>query len=320
MTGSIAVGTGPYGGCMGSASHDHGAATTDRRRLVVAIAITAAVLVVEVVGALVSGSLALLADAGHMTSDLLGLGIALVASLVAARPATDRHTFGFQRGEVLGALVNGLILAVVAVYVAVQGVQRLIAPEDPAVDPGVMLLAAGIGLVANVAALLVLRGGAGRSIGLRGAYLEVLGDAFGSIATIVAGLVIAVTGAVRADAVASLVIAALIVPRAVLLLRDVVRVLAESTPVGTEPETIRAHLLETPGVTAVHDVHVWAITSGSPVFTAHVVVEQEVFREGRTGELLDRLSACLDDHFDVEHSTFQLEPEEHAGHEHRHHV
>jgi cobalt-zinc-cadmium efflux system protein len=148
----------------------------------------------------------------------------------------------------------------------------------------------------------------------------VLGDAFGSVATIIAGVVIAVTGFGRADAIASLVIAALIVPRAVVLLRDVVRVLNESTPVGTEPERIRAHLLETPGVTAVHDVHVWAITSGSPVFTAHVVVEQEVFREGRTGELLDRLSGCLDDHFDVEHSTFQLEPEEHAGHEHRHHV
>ncbi|MDQ0743488.1 cobalt-zinc-cadmium efflux system protein [Clavibacter sp. B3I6] len=305
---------------MGSGSHDHGAAVTDRRRLVVAIAITASVLVVEVIGALVSGSLALLADAGHMTSDLLGLGIALVATVVAARPATDRHTFGFQRGEVLGALVNGLILAVVGVYVAVQGVQRLLAPESPEVDGGVMLLAAGIGLVANIAALVVLRGGAGRSIGLRGAYLEVLGDAFGSVAAIVAGVVIALTGFGRADAIASLVIAALIVPRAAVLLRDVVRVLTESTPVGTEPERIRAHLLETPGVTAVHDVHVWAITSGSPVFTAHVVVEQEVFREGRTGELLDRLAGCLDDHFDVEHSTFQLEPEEHAGHEHRHHV
>ncbi|MFT2751766.1 cation diffusion facilitator family transporter [Clavibacter sp. Sh2088] len=305
---------------MGSGSHDHGAATTDRRRLVVAIAITATVLVVEVVGALVSGSLALLADAGHMTSDLLGLGIALAATIIAARPATDRHTFGFQRGEVLGALVNGLILAVVAVFVAIQGIQRLLAPEGPAVDGGVMLLAAGIGLVANVAALLVLRGGAGSSINLRGAYLEVLGDAFGSVATIVAGVVIALTGFGRADAIASLVIAALIVPRAVVLLREVVRVLNESTPVGTEPERIRAHLLETPGVTAVHDVHVWAITSGSPVFTAHVVVEQEVFRDGRTGELLDRLAGCLDDHFDVEHSTFQLEPEEHAGHEHRHHV
>ncbi|MFT2706561.1 cation diffusion facilitator family transporter [Clavibacter zhangzhiyongii] len=305
---------------MGSGSHDHGAATTDRRRLVIAIAITAAVLVVEVVGALVSGSLALLADAGHMTSDLLALGIALAATIIAARPATDRHTFGFQRGEVLGALVNGLILAVVAVVVAVQGVERLLAPEGSAVDPGVMLVAAGIGLVANVAALVVLRGGAGRSLNMRGAYLEVLGDAFGSVATIAAGVVIAATGSGRADAVASLVIAALIVPRAVVLLRDVVRVLNESTPVGTEPERIRAHLLETPGVTAVHDVHVWAITTGSPVFTAHVVVEQEVFREGRTGELLDRLSGCLDDHFDVEHSTFQLEPEEHAGHEHRHHV
>jgi len=314
------MGTGPYGGRMAPGSHDHGAATTDRRRLVVAIAITASVLVVEVVGALVSGSLALLADAGHMTSDLLGLGIALVATIVAARPATDRHTFGFQRGEVLGALVNGLILAVVAVYVAVQGVQRLLAPEGPEIEPGVMLAAAGIGLVANVAALLVLRGGADRSINLRGAYLEVLGDAFGSVATIVAGVVIVLTGFGRADAIASLVIAALIVPRAVVLLRDVLRVLAESTPVGTEPERIRAHLLETPGVTAVHDVHVWAITSGSPVFTAHVVVEQEVFREGRTGELLDRLAGCLDDHFDVEHSTFQLEPAEHAGHEHHHHV
>ena len=143
---------------------------------------------------------------------------------------------------------------------------------------------------------------------MRGAYLEVLGDLLGSIAALVAGVVILLTGFAKADAIASLAIAALIVPRAFVLLRDVVRVLTESAPRGTDVEQIREHLLETPGVVAVHDVHVWAITSGQPVFTAHVECDADVFERGETGAMLDRLGECLKGHFDVEHSTFQLEP------------
>ncbi|WP_157005833.1 cation diffusion facilitator family transporter [Agromyces laixinhei] len=296
--------------------HDH-VATADRARLWVAAAIIGAFLIVQVIGAVFSGSLALLADAGHMASDLIGLAVALVASFVAARPATDRQTYGYRRAEVLGALVNGVILVVVAVSVAISAVGRLVtgvAGEAHEVQGVPMLVVAGIGLVANVAAMLVLRGGAKDSINLRGAYLEVLGDLIGSALVIAAALVIVFTGFAAADPIASLAIAALIVPRALSLLRDVARVLFESAPADTDVAEIRAHILRTDGVVAVHDVHVWAITSGAHVFSAHVEVAPDVFSSGRTGELLDELGGCLSEHFDVEHSTFQLEP---AGREQR---
>ncbi|MGO4536122.1 cation diffusion facilitator family transporter [Leifsonia sp. 2MCAF36] len=299
-------------------SHDHGH-TANRNRLLIAIGIVAAVLVVEVAGAWLSGSLSLLADAGHMLSDLAGLVIALVATVVAARPATDRQTFGYQRAEVFGALINGLILVVVAVAVTVGAIGRLVGGE-PEVHSVPMLIVAVIGLVANFGALLLLRPAAGHSINMRGAYLEVLGDLVGSATVIVAAVVILTTGFVAADAIASLLIAVLIVPRAFSLLRDVVRVLSEAAPADTDVAEIRDHILGTPGVVAVHDVHVWAITSGAPVFSAHVVCEQSVFRSGGTGALLDELSGCLSKHFDVEHSTFQLEPAEHAAHEDEFHA
>lgn len=294
-------------------SHDHGH-SANRNRLLIAIGIVAAVLVVEAVGAWLSGSLSLLADAGHMLSDLTGLVVALMATIVAARPATDRQTFGFRRAEVFGALINGFILVVVAVFVTIGAIGRLVSGEAE-VQSGPMLVVAAIGLVANFGALLLLRPSAGHSINMRGAYLEVFGDLIGSLTVIVAAVVIMVTGFQAADAIASLLIAAFIVPRAVLLLRDVVRVLSEAAPADTDVAEIRDHILGTAGVVAVHDVHVWAITSGAPVFTAHVVVEPGVFRSGGTGKLLDELSGCLSAHFDVEHSTFQLEPAEHAAHE-----
>jgi cobalt-zinc-cadmium efflux system protein len=303
--------------------HDHASGVTNRVRLLAAIAIVAVFLVVEVVGAAISGSLALLADAGHMLSDLLGLIVALIALMIAARPPTDRQTFGYQRAEVFGALLNGVLLSGIAVFVAIEAVGRLLDPRSAEVLSAPMLVIAVVGLGANVASLLVLRGGvekgSGGSIGMRGAYLEVLGDLFGSIATIVAAAVILTTGLTQADAVASLVIAALIVPRALLLLRDVFRVLSESVPHHMSVAEIREHLLGTPGVVDVHDVHVWAITSGAPVFSAHVVVVKSLFESGGTGALLDELSGCLAAHFDVEHSTFQLEPAEHAAHEDRFH-
>jgi len=294
-------------------SHDHAAGAT-RTRLLIAIGVVACVLVVEVVGALLSGSISLLADAGHMLSDLAGLLIALAATIVAARPATDRQTFGYRRAEVFGALINGAILVVVAVTVTIGAIGRLTVGEQD-VHSIPMLIVAAIGLVANLTALLVLRGGAKTSINMRGAYLEVFGDLIGSIAVIVAALLILGTGFVQADAIASLLIAAMILPRAFTLLRDVFRVLSEAAPAGTDVATIRTHILGTPGVVAVHDVHVWAITSGAPVFTAHVVVDASLFRSGRAGALLDELGGCLSEHFDVAHSTFQLEPAEHAAHE-----
>ncbi|MGO4692149.1 cation diffusion facilitator family transporter [Glaciibacter sp. 2TAF33] len=299
--------------------HDHAAQQANRTRLTVAIGIVACVLVVEVIGAWLTGSLALLADAGHMFSDLAGLLIALAATVVAARPATDRQTFGFQRAEVFGALINGLILLAVAVSVVIGAALRLLTGQAGEVQGGPMLVVAVIGLVANVAALLLLRPAAGSSINMRGAYLEVLGDALGSVAVIVAAVLVLATGFTQADAIASLLIAAMIAPRAFMLLRDAVRVLSESVPVDTDVAQIRDHILGTTGVVAVHDVHVWAITSGAHVFSAHVVVEPGVLNSGGAGRLLDELSDCLSHHFDVAHSTFQLEPAGHAAHEDQSH-
>jgi cobalt-zinc-cadmium efflux system protein len=302
----------------GHAGHDHGAGA-NRTRLTIAIAIVATVLVVESVGAYLTGSLSLFADAGHMLSDLIGLVVALVATIVAARPANDRHTYGYRRAEVFGALINSLILIGVAAFVTMEGIGRLISPEAGEVKGGLMLAVAAIGLVANFVSLLILRGGAKSSINMRGAYLEVLGDLLGSVAVILAAVVILTTGFEKADAIASLLIAAMIVPRAVSLLRDVVAVLNQSAPSAMDVQGIRDHIVEEPGVVAVHDVHVWAITPGQYVFSAHVVVEPEVFARNATGPLLDALGRCLTVHFDVEHSTFQLEPAEHARHEENQH-
>lgn len=283
------------------------------------LGIVVAVLVVEVVGAVLTGSLALLADAGHMFSDTIGLTVALAATIIAARPATERATFGYQRAEVFGALVNGGILLAVAIAVGYQAVARLLEPGEVEIKSLPMLVVAVLGLVANVVAALILRPQAASSINMRGAYLEVLGDLLGSVAAIVAAVVILTTGFMPADAIASLAIALMIAPRAAVLLRDATRVLSESVPVETSVAEIREHLLRTTGVVDVHDVHVWAITSGHPVFSAHVVVADTVFAARDTGRLLDELSECLADHFDVAHSTFQLEPEAHARHEEHFH-
>jgi cobalt-zinc-cadmium efflux system protein len=294
--------------------HEHAVNLAHRSRLLAAIAIVSVVLIVEVVGAVLSGSLALVADAGHMLSDLTGLVVALVATVMAARPATDRHTFGSRRAEVFAAFINGAILLTVVIVVTVEAVRRLVEPA-PGVQATLMLVVAVIGAVANTAALLVLRGGAKDSINMRGAYLEVLGDLVGSMAVAIAAVIILLTGFERADAIASLAIAVLILPRAASLLRDVIRVLSQGAPRGTDVALIREHVLGTAGVVSVHDVHVWSIAPGSNVFSAHVVVEPRVFSEGRADDLLDALSSCLAEHFDVEHSTFQLEPAEHAKHE-----
>jgi cobalt-zinc-cadmium efflux system protein len=296
-------------------SHDHASASTNRVRLGWAIAIVATVLVVEVAGALATGSLALFADAGHMASDLIGLIVALAATIISARPATARHSFGFQRVEVFAALFNGILLIGVAVFVAVEGVSRLVSPQDVEIPPLPLLVVAVIGLIANFGALMLLRGGAATSLNMRGAYLEVFGDLLGSLTVSVASVVILTTGFAPADAIASLVIAAMIIPRAVSLLRDVIRVLLQQTPVDTDVAEIRSHILSEEGVVDVHDVHVWAVTTGKNIFSAHVVVQQQVFARGESGRLLDKLSTCLSAHFDVEHSTFQLEPAEHAKHE-----
>lgn len=294
------------GGVRGQANH---------RLLAISLALTSVVMIVQIVGAVLTGSLALLADAAHMFADASALVIALIASLVAARPANERNTYGYQRVEVFGALINAVILIALCVWIAVEAVQRLLDPSETEVAGGLMIVVAVVGLVANAVSMWLLSAAQRTSINVRGAYVEVLGDLIGSAVVIVAAVVITLTGWMAADAVASLLIAVMIVPRAISLLREVFAVLGERAPDGTDVSKIREHILSNEGVADVHDVHVWQLTRGAPVFTAHVVVEPDVLTEGRSAALLSSLQSCLSDHFDVEHSTFQFEPAGHREHD-----
>jgi cobalt-zinc-cadmium efflux system protein len=299
--------------------HAHGTGVQHRGRLAMVLGLTAIVLLVEAVVAAVTGSLALLADAGHMLGDSFGIVMALAAITVAQRGGGEgsRRTFGYQRTEILAAGLNGLILLGLSVWVAVSAIRRF--GDAPELDGGLILVAGAVGLVVNLIGLMLLRGGSSENLNVRGAYLEVLGDALGSVAVLVSATVILLTDWYAADAIASLVIAAMIVPRAVSLLREVVEVLLESTPGDVDLADLRAHIIGTEGVRDVHDLHVWTITSGMPIMSAHVVVDDDVIGMAEAHAVLDRLRGCLAEHFDVEHSTFQIEPAGHRDSEHHVH-
>jgi cobalt-zinc-cadmium efflux system protein len=294
--------------------HDHGHAAgraVDRARLRLVLLLSLAVLAAQLFGAWLSGSLALLADAAHVATDSGAVLLALAASYVAARPPSSKRTFGLHRAEILAALLNAVVLLLVCAYLVIEGVRRLVHPH--AVDAGPMLAFAVLGLVANAVALQLLNGG--QSLNVRAVRLEVLGDLLGSIAVVVAAVVLLTTGARRADPVATLVVAALILPRALMLAREALDVLLEATPSHVDPEEIRAHLLAMDGVVDVHDLHVWTITSGLPSMSVHVTVDDATLDVTGVGELLDRFSACIAGHFDVDHTTFQVEPVSHRAHE-----
>lgn len=300
--------------------HSHGAGVRHRGRLAIVLALTLAVLVVETVVAAVTGSLALLADAGHLLGDSFGIVMALAAVTVAQRGGGpgSRRSFGLLRTEVIAAGLNGLILLAVAVWVTFSAIRRF--GDAPELDAVPILVAGAIGLVVNIIGLLLLRSGAQESLNVKGAYLEVVGDALGSVAVLVSATVIMFTDWYAADPIASLVIAAMIVPRAVSLLRDVGEVLLESTPRHVDLDELREHILGVDGVRDVHDLHVWTITSGMPVMSAHIVVDDSVTAMAEAHAVLDRLGGCLTEHFDVAHSTFQIEPAGHRDSErHVHH-
>jgi cation diffusion facilitator family transporter len=296
--------------------HTHAPVTAaggERRRLSVVLGLTLAVMAAEIVGGLLSGSLALLADAGHMATDAAGIALALGAVTLAQRPARGRRTYGWQRVEILAAVANGLVLLVVAGYVLFEAVRRV--GEPPEIASGLMLVVAAVGLVVNLGSLAALHAGRHQSLNVRGAYLEVLADALGSVAVIVAAVVIVTTGWTPADTVASIAISLLVLPRAWSLLREAGDVLLEAAPRGVDLDSVRAHILAVDGVLGVHDLHAWTITSGLPVLSAHVVVTDDALEAGHGGRVLDALCVCLGDHFDVAHCTFQLEAVAHAGHE-----
>jgi cobalt-zinc-cadmium efflux system protein len=296
--------------------HGHGHAAgraVDRSRLTMVLGLTLAVVAVELVGAWVSGSLALLADAGHLVTDAASVGVALSASYVATLPATSRRTFGLHRVEILAALVNAVVLLGVCGYLGVEGVRRLSNPVP--VDAGPMLVFALVGLVANAVSLMLLTNRKDESLNMRGAYLEVLGDLLGSVLVVAAAVLIMTAGFTRADPVASLLIAALILPRSFGLLRDAVAVLLETTPAHLDLDDVRHHLLRVPGVVDVHDLHAWTITSGMPSLSAHVTVTDGCLELRGVGSLLDEFSDCVAAHFSVDHVTFQIEPVSHRDHE-----
>ncbi|MFI1654534.1 cation diffusion facilitator family transporter [Streptomyces sp. NPDC020472] len=306
------------------AGHDHGhghggppptgtAAAAYKNRLRIALGITLSVMVIEIVGGLVADSLALIADAAHMATDAVGLAMALLAIHFANRPPAGNRTFGYARAEILAALANCLLLLVVGGYVLYEAVQRFIEPAETKGGPAIAF--AVIGLVANVISLSLLMRGQKESLNVRGAYLEVLADALGSVTVIVAAAIILATGWQYADPIASIVIGLMIVPRTLKLLRETLDVLLEAAPKGVDMAEVRAHILALPGVEDVHDLHAWTITSGMPVLSAHVVVDQDALDSVGHEKMLHALQGCLGSHFDVEHCTFQLEPAGHAEHE-----
>jgi len=299
--------------------HAHGpGAGGHRRRLALVLALTTTALLVELVGAAVSGSLALLADAGHALTDAAGLGLALVAAALAQRPATPQRTWGYRRAEVLAAAAQAAVLLGVGVFVLVEAVRRLVDP--PEVASTAMLVFGVVGLLANGAGIAVLAGSRAENMNMRAAFLEVVNDALGSAAVLVAAASIAWFGWQRADPVASFVIGALILPRTWRLLRETVDVLLESTPRGLDLDAVRRRLLSVPHVEEVHDLHASQLATDLPVLTAHVVVDDSCFHDAHLPELLDQLQQCLADDFDVEHSTLQFERAAHADHEHPTHA
>ena len=295
--------------------HSHGVTVTGRHRraLITVLALSALVAIAEVVGAVLTGSLVLLADAAHMAADVAGLGLSLLAVYIAARPPTARRTFGYARAEILAAMANAVLLLGMATFIIVEAIRRLMSP--PEVSSGLLIVFGVIALCANAVSLLVLRRGQAESLNLRGAFLEVASDALGAAAVIVTGIVIATTGFTRADPIFSLLVGLLILPRTWRLLRETVDVLLEASPRDMDLSEVRRHMTNLHGVRDVHELHAWTITSGLPVLSAHVVVDPELFDDGRCFAMLDRLQDCLRGHFDVEHSTFQLEPAGHAAHE-----
>ncbi|MFD3915205.1 cation diffusion facilitator family transporter [Streptomyces sp. NPDC058603] len=302
-----------------SHGHTHGGAPAGtataayRGRLRIALAITVSVMVVEIIGGIASDSLALFADAAHMATDAVGLGMALLAIHFAARPADETRTFGFARAEILAALANCLLLLGVGGFLLYEAIERFIVP--PETKGGLTIIFALVGMAANMVSLSLLMRGQKESLNVRGAYLEVLADTLGSLAVLVSAVVILTTGWQTADPIAGLLIGLMIVPRTVKLLRETLNVLLEAAPKNVDMNEVRAHMLALPGVADVHDLHVWTITSGMPVLSAHVVVDQDALDAVGHEKMLHDLQGCLGHHFDVEHCTFQLEPRGHAEHE-----
>lgn len=293
-----------------SHAHPHdeaGLGTRNRKRLTFAFAIAGSIVLAQAIGSIVTGSLALLTDTAHAAVDASGLLVALLAGRLATKPATDRHTWGYRRIEVLAALAQATLLLAVGIYTAIEAVQRFFAPAE--IPSSELLFFGVLGLVANLTAMAVLMGGRRANFNMRAAFLEVLNDALGSVGVIVAAIVISTTGFMQADSIAGVFIAALIVPRAFALMKETTAVLMEFTPEGLDLELVREHIRALPHVKDVHDVHATTVATGLPTLSAHIIVEDECFHDGHAVDMLFAVRECVAKHFDVsiKHSTFQIE-------------
>jgi cobalt-zinc-cadmium efflux system protein len=272
-----------------------------RRALVVVLALTATFTVAEVVGGLLTGSLALLADAGHMLSDNLSLGLALFAAWLAGRPATPERSFGYQRAEILAALFNGVTLVAISIWIFIEAYSRL--REPPEILGGWMLAVAALGLLVNTAGALILSRSEGENLNVQGALRHVIADALGSVGAIIAALVIVLTGWRYADPLVSVAIGLLILASSWSLLRDSINILLEATPRGIDAEEVGRRMAGAEGVVEVHDLHIWTITSGFPALSAHVLVSQSEDCHARRRDL----EKLLEHEYGISHTTLQVD-------------
>lgn len=302
------------------AGHDHDrsvgvqtATGRHRRRLAIVLGIYLGIITAELVGAWITGSLALLAEAGHMAVDGSGIAIALVAAWLATHKPSARRTFGLMRAEIVAAVINCVLLFALGGYILFEAVERWQNPPEVA---GAAVIAFAVGaVIANSISLVLLTRGAKESLNVRAAFLEVMSDAVGAVAIVISGILIVTTGFNRADAIAAAVIGVIILPRAFILLRQALNIIMQGVPAGTDVETIRRMILDTDGVSDVHSLHVWAVTSGMPVLSAHVVVDDDAMAAGAEPKVLDALTEAMHNEFAIQHCTFQLESSTHRAHE-----
>jgi len=287
--------------------HSHGAAPTGtaagkhKSRLAMALGLTTAFMIAEVVGGLWTGSLALLADAAHMLTDAGGLALALIAIRFSERPATPQKTYGYVRAEVLSALANAVVLLLLTVYILYEAYRRFLNP--PEIIGGPMLMVAVLGLIVNLISMKLLSGGSSESINVKGAYFEVLSDMLGSLGVIVAAIVVMTTGWTLVDPIIGAGIGLFIVPRTWILLKQVIHILLEGTPPEVDTAALERRLMAIDGVTAVHDLHVWTITSGLDAMSCHLVVDDMA----KTPTVLAAANAALRADFKLDHTTIQVE-------------